>query len=210
MNTSSIQLLQLDFSPRGDRSHSRQMGHEFVAAWQTAHPAGRVVTRDFGANPPPFVTEAWIEGAFTPPAGHSPSARAAMSVSNAYIEELLAANEILITTPIYNLSVPAALKAWIDQIVRPGLTFEAVPEGGYRGLVAGKRVRVLTASGADFRPTGSFGAYNFIEPYLRAIFGFIGITEVEFVYTHSHNLSDAARVAALEEAIEAARKLAVT
>lgn len=201
-------LLHLDASPRGDRSHSRKLGQEFVSAWQARHTAGRVVNRDLGRTPPPFVTEAWIEGALTPPAGHSPAASEALAISDRFVNELLSADELLITTPIYNLSVPANLKAWIDQIVRFGRTF-AKTDTGFAGLVTGKRVTVLVASGSDFRPASPFGGYNFLEPYLRAVLGFIGITEVEFVYAHSLNQGDDARAQALTEASAATRALAV-
>jgi len=130
------------------------------------------------------MSEAWVEGAFAPAEQHSSAAREAMAISNLYVDELLSANEVVITTPIYNLSLPAALKAWIDQVVRAGRTFE-LKDGAYRGLAEGKRAIVVVASGSDFRLTSPGGAYNFLEPYLRAVLGFIGITTVEFVYAHS-------------------------
>ncbi|HVE17349.1 MAG TPA: NAD(P)H-dependent oxidoreductase, partial [Chthoniobacterales bacterium] len=170
-------LLHLDASPRGERSHSRKLGQEFVTTWKTKHPNGTIVLRDIGSHPLPLVTEAWVEGAFTPPDGHSPAAAEAITVSNGLVDELLAADELVITTPIYNLSLPAALKAWIDQIVRYGRTF-TITADGYKGLVEGKRVTVLVASGGDFRPNTPAAGYNFLEPYLRAILGFIGITDV--------------------------------
>jgi FMN-dependent NADH-azoreductase len=163
------------------------------------------MTRDVGREPPPFVSEAWIEGAFTSPDGRSEHAREAMRISDAYVDELLTADEIVITTPIYNLSVPASLKAWIDQVVRAGRTFEVNPEGHYQGLAQGKRAIVIVASGGDSRLTSAGGAYNFLEPYLRAVLGFIGINSVEFVYAHS--LSSGSEKAA--DAVEAA-EFAVT
>jgi FMN-dependent NADH-azoreductase len=205
MNTST--LLHLDASPRSARSHSRQLGREFVATWQVSHPTGRIVTRDLAATPPPFVSEGWVEGAFTPPAGHSPAAQAAIVVSNTYVDELLSASEIVITTPIYNLSIPAVLKAWIDQIVRFGRTFDKSPQG-FAGLVTGKKVRILVASGSDFRPNTPGGAYNFLEPYLRAVLGFIGLTDVEFVYAHSLNQGADVSTQAITDAVDASRKLA--
>ena len=185
MSTQSVpNLLHIDASPRGGRSKSRQLGQDFVARWQAAHPQGRIVTRDVGQQPPPFVTEAWVEGAFAPAESQSDAARAAIAVSDAYVDEVLAADQIVITTPIYNLSLPAALKAWIDQIVRAGRTF-AKSGSGFEGLAKGKRVFVIVASGSDFRPNTPGGAYNFLEPYLRAVLGFIGIADVQFVYAHS-------------------------
>lgn len=201
-------LLLLDASPRGERSHSRKLGQEFLTAWQATHPQGQVVTRDLGHEPPPFVNEAWVEGAFTPPDKHSLAARAAIRVSDRFVEELLNADEVVIATPIYNLSIPAVLKAWIDQIVRFGRTFTA-GGSGFEGLAKGKRVKVLVASGSDFRLTSPGGAYNFVEPYLRAVLGFIGITDVQFVYAHSLNDGNPQRVQSLVEATDATRALAV-
>lgn len=201
-------LLHIDASPRGTRSHSRGLGQKFLAAWRAAHPGATVISHDVGRQPPPFVSEAWVEGAYAPAEQQSAAARDAIAVSNRYVEELLAADQLVITTPIYNLSIPAALKAWIDQIVRVGRTF-SIGANGYQGLVRGKRAIVLVASGGDFRPGSPAAAYNFAEPYLRAVLGFIGITQVEFVYAHSLS-SDAARDASLAAAQSTAAQLADT
>lgn len=200
-------LLLLEASPRGERSHSRKLAQEFLTTWQAAHPAAQAVTRDLGHEPPPFVSEAWVEGAFTPADSHSTSARSAIRISDRFVDELLAADEVVIATPIYNLSVPAVLKAWIDQIVRYGRTFTR-GDKGFAGLATGKRVRVLVASGSDFRPGGPGGAYNFLEPYLRAVLGFIGITDVTFVYAHSLNDGNPLRESSLAEASTAVHSLA--
>jgi FMN-dependent NADH-azoreductase len=191
-------LLHLDASPRGARSHSRKLGEQFLADWRAAHPAGQVVARDIGREPPPFVTEAWVEGAFAPAATHSPAAREAVAVSNRYVDELLAAEQLVITTPIYNLSLPAVLKAWIDQVVRFGRTFTKNATG-LEGLAKNKRALIIVASGSDLRPGTPGGAFNHLEPYLRAVLGFIGITDVTFVYAHSLN-AEYTRSAALADA----------
>jgi FMN-dependent NADH-azoreductase len=128
-------------------------------------------------------------------------------VSNAYVDELLAADQLVITTPIYNLSLPAALKAWIDQIVRAGRTF-AKSASGFEGLAKNKRALILVASGSDFRPGTPGGAYNFLEPYLRAVFGFIGITDVQFVYAHSQGADATTSATALAEAQAAVAQFA--
>jgi len=203
MNT----LLHIEASPRTVRSHSRKLGLEYTAAWQAAHPGARVVTHDLVQEPPPFVSDAWTAGAFHNPAERNTSEAAAIAVSDRYIDELLAADEVVISTPIYNLSVPAALKAWIDQIVRYGRTFDR-SENGYRGLVKNKKVTAIVASGSDFRPGTPGGAYNHIEPYLRAILGFIGITDVRFVYAHSLNEEGPHRDQAIAEAVSTLQQFA--
>ena len=192
-------LLHIDASPRGTRSRSRTLGRDFLAAWAEAHPDGRIVTRDVGHEPPPLVTESWVEGAFAPAAQQSSAARAAIAVSDHYVDELLSSDMLVITTPIYNLSLPASLKAWIDQIVRVGRTF-GLGTAGFEGLARNKRALILVSSGSDFRPGTPGNAYNFLEPYLRAVLGFIGITDVKFIYAHSQNQADTVGAEAYREA----------
>jgi FMN-dependent NADH-azoreductase len=199
-------LLHIEASPRTARSHSRKLGLEYAAAWQSAHAGSRVITHDLVSEPPPFVSEDWTAAAYNDPAKRSADERSAIAVSDRYIDELLTADEILISTPIYNLSIPAALKAWIDQIVRFGRTFNRGATG-FDGLVKGKKVTVVVASGSDFRPGQPGGAYNHIEPYLRAILGFVGVTNVRFVYAHSLN-EDGQREQAIAEASSALRQFA--
>lgn len=203
----STTLLRIEASPRGARSHSRHLTRDYVEAWQKAHPEGRVVTLDLGAEAPPLVTEGWVEGAFTAPEGHSPAAKEAIAVSDRYVDQLLAADEIVIGTPVYNFGFPAVLKAWIDQIARVNRTF-AIGADGLKGLATGKKVRVLVASGGDFGPTGAYWAYNFLDPHLRAVLGFLGMTDVQFVYAGNLNGNDEARTKSLQEASAAAVQLA--
>lgn len=200
-------LLHLDASPRLNRSHSRKLAAKFVSSWQSAHAGSRVVTHDLTRNPPPFVSEAWVGGAYNPPAQRNSEEKEAIALSDRYIDELLAADEIVISTPIYNLSLPAVLKAWIDQIVRFGRTFNK-SAGGFEGLVKGKKVTVIVASGSDFRPGTPGGAYNYLEPYLRAVFGFIGMTDVHFVYAYAMNDESAHRDQILAEASTSLEALA--
>jgi len=202
MNT----LLHLEASPRTTRSHSRKLGFDYAASWQSAHPGSRVITHDLASEPPPFVSEAWVAAAYNEPANRPADERTAIAVSDRYIDELLAADELVISTPIYNLSVPAALKAWIDQIVRFGRTF-ARSDNGFHGLVAGKKATVIVASGSDFRPGTPGGAYNHLEPYLRAILGFVGISDVRFVYAHSLN-AEGQREQAMAEAAQTLKQFA--
>ena len=133
--------------------------------------------------------------------------REAIGVSDGFVDELLAASEIVIATPIYNLNIPAALKLWIDQIARAGRTF-SVDANGYKGLLTGRSAKVLVSSGGDFRPGQPAAAMNFAEPYLRAVFRFLGIDRVEFVYAPNQSRRDASRAAALAGAIENVRALA--
>jgi FMN-dependent NADH-azoreductase len=173
-------LLHIDASPRGERSVSRQLTHDFATAWIQAHPAGKIIYRDLGHNPVSFVNETWIAAAFTPPDALSPELRAAIAISNELIAELETASEYVFGVPMHNFSVPATFKAYIDQIVRVGRTF-AVDESGYKGLLQGKSATVITCSGGAYRSGSPLAPYNYQEPWIRTILGFIGVTEVEFV-----------------------------
>ena len=173
-------LLKVDSSPRSDdQSISRQLGNQFAREWQSQH-SGSVVSRDLAKTDLPFVDTQWIAGAYTPPDKHNEEHKAALKPSDEFIAELKAADHILITAPMYNFSIPAALKAWIDHIVRIGHTFSVSPTGQYSGLVTGKKATVILSSGAAYAGTAMEG-YDQETPYLRNILGFIGITDVSFV-----------------------------
>jgi FMN-dependent NADH-azoreductase len=173
-------LLHIDASPRGERSVSRQLTRDFASAWKQAHPNGQIVYRDLGHNPVPFVTETFIAAAYTPPDALSPELRAALAISSELIAELETASEYIFGVPMHNFSVPATFKAYIDQIVRVGRTF-AVDESGYKGLLHDKTATVITCSGGAYRSGSPLAPYNYQEPWIRAILGFIGVTKLEFV-----------------------------
>jgi FMN-dependent NADH-azoreductase len=173
-------LLHIDSSARGERSVSRELTHDFANAWQKAHPGGEIIYRDLGRKPVPLMSETMIVANFTPPNALSAELREALAISDELISELETANEYVFGVPMYNFSVPAAFKAYIDQIVRVGRTF-AVDESGYKGLVLGKKATVITSSGGVYRTGSPAAPYNLQEPWIRSILGFIGITDVEFI-----------------------------
>jgi FMN-dependent NADH-azoreductase len=179
-------LLKIDVSPRGDYSISRKLGNRFATEWQSNHVGGEIVVRDLATTKIPFVDLPWIAGAFTAPDTHTAEHKAALKLSDEFIAELLAADEIVISTPMYNFNVPAALKAWIDHIVRLNKTFSFGPEG-LKGLAAGKKVTVIIASGSEYTPGAPMESYNIEGPYFRVIFGFIGITDLTIVHAGGTN-----------------------
>jgi FMN-dependent NADH-azoreductase len=179
-------ILHIDSSPRGDRSVSRTLAKQFVSDWKAAHPNDTFIYRDIGHDPVPFVSEAWIAGAYTPPDQRSPESIEAMLISDELVDEFLAADRYIFSMPMYNLSIPANFKAYLDQIVRVGRTFSVEADGSYRGLVQGKKVLIITARGGSYPKDTPHFAYDMQEPYLRLIFGFMGITDVEMV--HADNL----------------------
>jgi FMN-dependent NADH-azoreductase len=193
-------ILHLDASPRGDRSVSRTLAKEFISNWQAAHPNDTVTYRDIGHHPVPFVTEAWIAGAFTSPDLHSPESAEAMRVSDELVDEFLAADRYVFSIPMYNLSIPANFKAYLDQIVRVGRTFSVEADGSYKGLVEGKKMLIVTARGGSYPKDTPYHAYDLQEPYLRLIFGFIGITDIEVVHVENLMGGDEARTQAIAQA----------
>ncbi|MBD2088723.1 FMN-dependent NADH-azoreductase [Microcoleus sp. FACHB-1515] len=199
-------ILHIDSSPRGDRSISRSLTKTFVDQWQAAHPDDTVTYRDLGHQPVPHVDEPWIAASFSPPDQLSPDLKAALQVSDELIDELFAADLLVFGVPMYNLTVPSTLKAYIDQIVRVGRTF-AVNENGYQGLVHGKRMLVFGARGNEFPPDSPMAAYDFHTPYIRSIFGFIGITDIQFVNADGVNTSEETRQKYLQQAHEAIEQL---
>ncbi|QYO61929.1 FMN-dependent NADH-azoreductase [Leptolyngbya sp. 7M] len=178
-------LLHIDSSPRDERSQSRRFTREFVESWKQSHPADTITYRDVGRNPVPHITESWIAAAYTPPAQRTLDLQDAIHISDQLVDELLAADIYVIGVPMYNYSIPSMLKAYIDQIVRIGRTFEFDPENAenpYKPLVLGKKMFIITARGASGYAIGErYGALNYQDPYLRTVFGFIGITDITFV-----------------------------
>jgi FMN-dependent NADH-azoreductase len=169
----------LDSSPL-EKSISRQLMREFVNTWKNAHPNGTVIYRDLAANGPEPVNTAWIYSSFTPETSRTPEQKATLALSDELIAELEAADEYVIGVAMHNFSIPSVLKLWIDQVVRSGRTF-VYAESGPQGLLHGKKATILAATGGVYEAGTRAGALNFIDPYLKTIFGFIGVTDVKFV-----------------------------
>ena len=157
MNT----LLMVNSSPRSN-SISRKLTHRFAEDWTALHPNGQIVERDLSDGTIPYLSEPWIEAAYTPEAQRTPAQRELLALSDTLIDEILAADVILLGIPMHNFSVPASFKAWIDQIARAGKTFSYTrqgPEGpdsfeqeGSRDPVARRRVRARESAGSDGLP----------------------------------------------------------
>ncbi len=179
-------LLHIDVSPRGDYSVSRQLSAAFANEWKARNPDGRVVRRDLAEAALPYVDLPWIQGAYAAPDTHSPESKKALAVSDELIGELLEANDVVIATPMYNFAIPARLKSWIDHVVRVGKTVDR--DGAqFKGLAGGRKVTVIVASGGNYAEGSPAAGYNFETPYLKAILGFIGITDVKFVMAGETN-----------------------
>ena len=182
-----MKLLHLDSSILGENSASRALSASIVARWRQAAPRLEVMHRDLaGEHALPH-----LDGASLAKADPAEAARSARA-----LEEFLAADVIVIGAPMYNFGIPSQLKAWIDRIAVAGRTFRYTAEGP-QGLAGGKTVVVAATYGGQ-HPLES--GRNFVEPYLRQVFGFLGIDAVEFVSAEALNVSSEQRTQALENA----------
>ncbi len=170
-----LNVLEVQASARGEGSISRDLTADLIAALEARHGDLNVTRRDL-AKGLPFIDEAWVAANFTPDEDRTSTHRQILSRSDDLVAELQAADVIVIGAPMYNFSVPAVLKAWIDMIARARLTFEYT-ENGPRGLLEGKKAYVVVPSGGV--PVGS--PADFATPYLRHALKFVGITDVEFI-----------------------------
>jgi FMN-dependent NADH-azoreductase len=172
-------VLHINSSVRSEGSLSRQLSSEFVAKWKAANPADTIVERDLAANPVPHLTEQMMGAFFTPAEQRNAEAAFAIKTSDTLVDELLAADVLVLGVPMYNFSVPSNLKAWIDHVARAGRTFQ-YGANGPEGLVKGKKVYVFTASGGAYSE-GPAAAYDHLVTFLRTFLGFLGMTDVTVI-----------------------------
>ncbi|MDV7211574.1 FMN-dependent NADH-azoreductase [Azotobacter beijerinckii] len=176
-------VLVIESSARKEGSVSRQLTVEFLANWKAAHPDDEIVVRDLANEPVPHL-DIDLLGGWTKPAGQQSEAeQAALARSERLTAELLAADVLVLAAPMYNFAIPSTLKAWLDHVLRAGVTFKYT-ENGPQGLLTGKRAFVLTARGGIY----SGSPLDHQEPYLRQALGFIGIHDVSFIHAEGLNM----------------------
>jgi len=169
-------ILNIISSPRGTESNSIRLAEALIDKLTTQHPGSIVKTVDLVRKKFPHLEEAQLAGFFTPPDKQTEEHREAIRHSEEAIRDVFDSDILVIGAPMYNFSLPSALKAWIDHIVRAGKTF-SYSEKGPAALVNGKKVYLLIASGGVFSE-GPYREYDFVEPYLKWILGFIGMTDI--------------------------------
>ena len=172
-------LLHIDSSPLGDASVSRHLSSEFVQNWQRTHADGRIISRDLTTSDLPQIDAGWVGAAYTPADARTPVQHEALALSETLIAELEGADEYVFGVPMYNFTVASGFRLWLDQIVRAGKTFAFV-DGTPVGLLKDKKATFLVAAGGVYGPGTAMESYNFVEPYLRTIFGFVGVTDTHF------------------------------
>ena len=173
-------LLDLDSSPLTETSISRQLTAEYVRNWKIANPDGKVVARDLALTSISPISAAWVGAAYAPEDARTPEQRGLLSLSDALIAELQEADEYVLGVPMHNFSIPSTLKLWIDQIARVNKTF-SYATGSPVGLLTGKKATIVITSGGKYDAGTAMASFNFVEPYLRTVFGFLGVTDTTFV-----------------------------
>lgn len=174
-----------------ETSVTRRLTAHFVARWRARVPAGTVIRRDLAAAPPPHPDALTLESAALPAASRTPQQRVTAVLADVLLEELEAADVVLIGAPMYNFSVPSTLKAWFDLVNRPGRTFRYGPNG-HEGLLADKIVVAVTGRGGFYQgPAAPPEATDLQEALITSFFAFAGLTDVRFVHAEGQAIDEA-------------------
>ncbi|WP_380178136.1 FMN-dependent NADH-azoreductase [Kalamiella sp. sgz302252] len=195
-------VLVLKSSILAGYSQSNQLADHFVAEWKAAHGGDEIVVRDLAANPIP-VLDGELVGALRPSdAALTPRQQEALALSDELIAEIQSVDTVVITAPMYNFNIPTQLKNYFDLVARAGVTFRYT-EKGPEGLITGKKVIVITSRGGIHKDTPS----DLLTPYLKLFLGFLGLSDVQFVFAEGMAYGPEAATKASEEAKAALKQL---
>lgn len=194
-------VLLISSSPNLEGSSSRALAQNLADAL-----AGdaRVVLRDLGANPPPHLDQAAIGAFYTPEADRTAEQTRKLALSDELIDEVFAADAIVIAAPMHNFGIASSLKAWVDHVARIGRTFEPTGQGP-KGLVGDRPVYVVTTRGGVYGPGTPFNHLDHLEPYLRRALNFIGLENISFIYAEGTAKGDDGIKAAQAEIAQVAQ-----
>lgn len=195
-----MNLLHIDSGILGEHSVSRRLTAAIVAQIKADRPDAKITYRDLASERVPHLTGAQIMA----PAdlgGVEPALAADVRIGRQMLEEFLAADTVVVGAPMYNFSIPSQLKAWIDRLAVSGKTFRYT-EAGPEGLAKGKKVIIASTRGGHYS-AGAAAAMDHQETYLQAVFGFFGITNIEFVRAEGLNLGADQKQFAIAEAEKA-------
>jgi len=191
-------ILQINSAARSQGAQSTLLANELTTRLQQSHAGSKIVTRDLQADPLPHLDDAILGAFFTPAEQRTPEQQAIAARSEALIAELQAADIVVIGAPLYNFGISSQLKTYFDWIARAGITFRYT-ESGPEGLVKGKKVFVVSARGGKYQGT----PHDSQTPYLKSFLGFLGMTDVNFIYAEGLAMGPEAAGAALASAREA-------
>lgn len=190
-----MKILQVNSSARTEGSHSTRLASALVERLSATQPQAEVTVRDLGRTPHPMLDEAALQALFTPAEQRAPEQAARVALDDALIAEIQSADVIVLGVPMYNFGVPVQLKSWIDAISRAQVTFRYT-EQGPEGLLKGKKVFVVLTRGGLYRNT----PHDTQTPYLQTLFGFLGMTDVQFMYAEGLAMGAEAEQGALASA----------
>jgi len=193
-------LLRIDTSTRNTDSHSRDLANRFEEQYKVKHVQTDISYRDLTTSDIPHVSQAFIDAMFTPSESRNDEMKETLVLSAKLIAELKSAETVLLSVPMFNFTIPSVLKAYIDHITRVGETF-SMDETGFKGLVTGKKLVIVAAYGADF---SEMKAMDFVEPYLKSIFGFLGFTDIHYFAIEGTSMLGADALEEKKELIEEA------
>jgi FMN-dependent NADH-azoreductase len=190
-----MNILQINSSARVDGSHSTRLANELVERLRAANAGATLTVRDLARHPQPALDEAALGALFTPAEQRSPEQAARVALDDALIAEIQAADVVVLGVPMYNFGVSTQLKNWIDAIARARVTFNYTDKGPV-GLLTNKKVYVALTRGGMYRNTPA----DTQVPYLKTIFAFLGLTDVQFVYAEGLAMGPEAEQRALASA----------
>lgn len=194
-------ILHIASSSNLHSSVTRQIGAVALADLQKAHPGASIIERDLIKTSVPHLSPEFIGAMFSGEAD-----AAVLALSRELVDEVLASDIIVLEAPMYNFGIPSVLKAWIDHVVRAGKTFQYGAKGP-EGLLKGKKAFIIAGRGGIYSE-GPYKVMDYQEPYLRAVLGFIGITEVETITVEGIAMGADAKEKALNHATERTHILA--
>ncbi len=188
-------ILQIHSSIRGEASYSSRLAHQVAEKLLIQHPTAQRLLRDLAKTPQPLLDESTLQALLTPEGERSSAQTQRLALDEALIAELQQADHIVIAAPMYNFAIPAQLKAWIDAVSKAGVTFRYT-EQGPQGLLSGKQVYVIQTSGGVHSGTAS----DTQTAYLHTVLGFLGLTDVRFIYAEGLAMGPDAEQQALHQA----------
>ena len=173
-------LLHIDSSLMGEASLSHQLTQEFAQQWRNANPQGRVIARDLAKIEIPVIDAAWVFANQTPKASRTPEQNSRLALSTEFIQEMFDADEYVLGVPMYNWGTSSSFKLWLDQTLRFGETLLNTASGP-KGTLDQKRATFIITAGATYTPGSPGAALNYLEPWLRTYFSYLGIQSMRFL-----------------------------
>jgi FMN-dependent NADH-azoreductase len=192
-------LLFVTSSLFGKDGKSSLIAAELVDAWRQSHPGTKVAERHLDSESIPHLSGSTLGAVFAPAEQRSDAQRKAVAFADELIEEVEAADTLVLAVPMYNFSIPSTFKAWIDHITRAGRTFRYA-ENGPEGLLKSKKVFLIVSRGGVYTGESPAKAFDFQEPYLRWMLGFIGLSDLTFIHVEGQQISPDAATAGLDRA----------